>query len=368
MRNRILTWTLVIVLSMTLGGAAVLGLDELRSDGGKTAVISQAVPSTTTNVAGDNVQDLADLYASVRSSVVTIEGSSSRTQAQGLGSGVVIDKQGHILTNNHVVQGFDVLDVTFADGNAYPARVVGRDPGNDLAIIEVDAPRDTLEPAVLGDSDSLRVGELLIAVGNPLNLSGSVTQGIVSGVGRTLSSGTGRPLRQLIQSDAAINPGNSGGGLFNKNGQLIGITTAIDNEDGQRAFAGIGYSVPINLAKRFLPDMLAGRVVEHPRLGIELSDLKPSEASSLGLPVDRGILIRAVQANSAAARAGLRGTTSGRSGVGDVIIAIDDKPVKSFEDLAGYLDTKKVGDKVQLKLMREGREVNVDVTLEAWQG
>jgi S1-C subfamily serine protease len=128
-------------------------------------------------------------------------------------------------------------------------------------VVKVDVAADKLQPAVLGDSDKARIGELVIAVGNPLNLAGSVTEGIVSGLGRTLSGGAGRPLRQLIQSDAAINPGNSGGALFNKNGEVIGITTAIDNPDGERAFVGIGYSVPVNAAKRFLPDMLEGRTV-----------------------------------------------------------------------------------------------------------
>jgi putative serine protease PepD len=371
MKSNILTWTAVIVLSMVLGGAAVVGLDELRSDdNGGTAVISQAVPSTSSDVSGGDAQDVSGLYAKVRPSIVTINGSSSRTGASGVGSGIVIDKQGHVLTNNHVIRGFDVIDVTFADGESYSATVIGTDAGNDLAVLDVDASSDVFVPAVLGDSDSIKVGELVIAVGNPLNLQGSVTQGIVSGLGRTLNGGSGgRPLRQLIQADAAINPGNSGGALFNARGEVIGVTTAIDNPSGERAFVGIGYSVPINAAKRFLPDMLAGRTVQHPKMGVGLRDLTPALAESLGLNVERGVLVTEVEANSAAARAGLRGGTgTSRTAVGDVIISIDGNEIRRFEDLAKYIDSKRVGDEIEVKVVREGNQITVDLTLDAWQG
>jgi S1-C subfamily serine protease len=217
----------------------------------------------------------------------------------------------------------------------------------------------------------VRIGELVIAVGNPLNLTGSVTQGIVSGVGRTLSGGSGgRPLRQLIQSDAAINPGNSGGALFNRAGEVIGITTAIDNPDGERAFVGIGYSVPINIAKRFLPDLMEGRTVQHPKMGVGLESLTPARAEQLGLSVDRGVMVVSVDANSAAARAGLRGIAGSTANriPGDVILAIDGNETKTFEDLAKYIDSRKVGDQIEIKLLRDNRETTVSLTLEAWQG
>jgi S1-C subfamily serine protease len=375
MARTVLTWTLVVVLSMTLGGAAVLGLDELRGDDDTGAAVITQAPATSNNgspaVTSDSPQDLSDLYARVRPSIVTVSGQSSRTNVSGTGSGIVIDKQGHILTNNHVVRGFDILDVTFFDGTSYSAKVLGTDPGNDLAIIETTAPADKLQPAVLGDSDRLKVGELVIAVGNPLNLSGSVTSGIVSGVGRTLSGGGGgRPLRQLIQSDAAINPGNSGGALFNKSGEVVGVTTAIDNPDGERAFVGIGYSVPINAAKRFLPDLLAGRTISHPKMGVGLRDVTPAVATQYGLNVQSGVMIISVEGNSAAARAGLRAAAASTSNrvAGDVIVSIDGQPINSFDELASYIDSRKVGDRIQIKLVRENREVTVDLTLEAWQG
>jgi S1-C subfamily serine protease len=193
-----------------------------------------------------------------------------------------------------------------------------------------------------------------------------VTEGIVSGLGRTLGGGAGRPLRQLIQSDAAINPGNSGGALFNARGEVIGITSAIENPNGERVFVGIGYAVPINTAQRFLPDMIQGRRIEHPRLGIGLQNLTPAVAETLGISVDQGVLITQVEPSSASSRAGLRGGSTAGA-VGDVIVQIDDKQIRTFDDLANYLDSKKVGDTVKVKIVRDGKEATVDVTLEAWQ-
>ncbi len=370
MRSTILTWTAVIVLSMTLGGAAVVGLDRLRGEKSSPAVIQNAVPSTNSNISSAAVDDVADLYANVRPSIVRITGRSTRSTSGGLGSGIVFDKQGLILTNNHVVRGFDILDVTFSDNTSVAATVVGTDPGNDLAVIKVSVSADKLKAAVLGDSDKVRIGDFVIAVGNPFSLDGSLTQGIVSGIGRTLGGGSGRPLRQLIQSDAAINPGNSGGALFNKRGEVIGITTAIENPSGENVFVGIGYAVPINAAKRFLPEMVDGKTVTHARMGVGLQDVTPAIAKSLGLNIQQGVLITNVEAGSAAARAGLRGGTgSGRTPtLGDVVVAIDGREVKSFNDLANYIDSKQVGDKIEVKIVREGKETTISVTLDAWQG
>jgi S1-C subfamily serine protease len=311
--------------------------------------------------------DVADLYEDVSGSVVSISASNSRTRSGGIGSGIVIDRQGHILTNNHVISGTDVIDVSLSDGTSAAAKVVGTDPGNDIAIIKADLPADKLVPARLGDSDKVRIGEMVIAVGTPFGIEGSLTQGVVSGKGRTLGGNNGsRPLRQLIQSDAAINPGNSGGALFNARGEVIGITTALENPSGDRVFVGIGYAVPINAAKRFLPDLLAGRAVEHPRMGVGLQNLTPALAKSLGISAGEGVLITNVETNSAAARAGLRGgATPGAAG--DVIVSIDDQDVKTYDQLANYIDSKKVGDRVQVKYVRGGQTVTVDVTLEAWR-
>jgi len=198
MNTGILSRAAVLLVTFVLGAAAVLGVDQVRDHNTSApTIINNAVGSRPTNVS-NAVQDVADLYATVRPSIVRITGSSTRGGG-GLGSGIVLDTRGFILTNNHVIKGFDKLDVTLADGTAAQATVVGTDPGNDLAVIKANLPADKLKPATLGDSDQTRSGDLVVAVGNPFSLDGSVTEGIISGLGRTLSGGTGRPLRQLLQ-------------------------------------------------------------------------------------------------------------------------------------------------------------------------
>jgi len=373
MRDK-LQWMLVIVVSMALGAAAVVGIDSLRSEPAPQTAISAPTSSTSTSGStvsqstDTGVSDVADLYAKVRPSVVRITGQNTRSGASGLGSGIVIDDKGHILTNNHVVSGFDQIDVTLADGTSVSAEVVNTDPGNDIALVKVDLPASKLSPATLGDSSKVRPGELVIAVGNPFGIEGSITEGIISGVGRTLASGPGRPLRQLIQADAAINPGNSGGAMFNARGEVIGIPTALENPSGENVFVGIGYAVPINTAKRFLPDLLAKRTIEHPRMGIGLQNVTPALAKRLGISVEQGALVTQVDTNSAAGRAGMKGGTGVRnSTIGDVIVSIDGKEVKTSEDLVDYIDNKKVGDKVQVKIVRDNKEMTLDVTLDAWK-
>ncbi len=366
-----LQWTFVVVASVALGAAAVVGIDSLRAGDippiQEPATLNQPTPPPSQ----DNVSlietpsDVADLFEQVRPSVVLISASNSSNGTGGIGSGIVIDKNGHILTNNHVIENFDQIDVTFADGTAASARVVGTDPGNDLAVIKVDLPAGQLVPAVLGESASVRVGEFVIAVGNPFGRTGTLTSGVVSGTGRTLGGGAGRPLRELIQSDAAINPGNSGGGLFNSRGEVIGITTAIENPSGDRVFAGIGFAVPIDTAIRFLPAMIAGDRIEHPRMGVGLRDLTPAVADDLGLPVDQGVIITQILPGSAADDAGLRGSRNGQGA--DLIIGIDAIEVTNFDDLASYVDSKNVGDTITVRIIRDGNEMTVQVTLEAWE-
>ena len=362
-----LSWAVVVIVSMTLGGASVVGLDSLRSDEPRAPSIIQSVSPSVDGVAVTALADVADLYEVVRPSVVRISTQSGRGGG-GLGSGVIIDTDGHILTNFHVIDGASQIDVRLADGTSALARVVGTDPGNDLAVIEADLPTDKLVAATLGNSGDVRIGEFVIAVGNPFDIEGSLTQGVVSGVGRTLASGAGRPLRQLIQSDAAINPGNSGGALFNQRGEVIGITTAIENPSGDRVFVGIGYAVPIDTARRFLPELLQGSTIEHPRMGVALQNVTPSLAERLNLGVEAGVLITTVERGSAADRAGLQGGLGGNSsGTGDVIVALDGEPVTTFETLAQYIDDKDVGDRIEVEIVRDGERQSVSVTLEAWQ-
>jgi putative serine protease PepD len=357
-----LRWGLVVVVSMALGAGVIMGIDAVDGDepGSATTVIERVSPPDNAGVSV-SLENLPDLVDQVRPSIVRINAAGAGGLG-GVGSGIVLDKEGHILTNNHVIDGAGELDVVLMDGTAGEAVLLGRDPGNDLAVIKADIAADKLVPAKLGDSDSVRVGETVVAVGNPFSIDGTVTEGIVSGLGRSLDGVGARPLRSLIQSDAAINPGNSGGALFNGRGEVIGVTTAIENPTNDRVFIGIGYAVPVNTALRFLPDMLAGRNIEHPRLGIRLQNLTPAIAEQRGLGVERGVMVMQVEPGSAAARAGMVGGASG-----DVIIEIDGTKIEDYDDLANYVDSKKVGDTVDVKVQRGSQQVTLDVTLEAWR-
>jgi S1-C subfamily serine protease len=306
---------------------------------------------------------IADIYKRVSPAVVSV---SSRGGGQGgIGSGFIIDQQGHIITNNHVVQNATSLRVMLADGTELPARVIGAAPGNDVALIKVD-PRGDLAVAKLGDSDAVVAGELAIAIGSPSGLEQTVTAGIVSSVGRSFGGGGGgRPLRGLIQTDAAINPGNSGGPLLNGNGEVIGINT-LKNPTTE----GIGFAVSINTVKRLLPQLKAGGRVSAPYLGISGRAVTPQVAQSLGLPVNEGVLIISTVEGGPAATAGIKGGASGtgdNAGAGgDIVTAIDGKPVKRVEDIGAVLDAKKAGDTVEVSIVRDGKPQQVTLTLGEW--
>ena len=293
---------------------------------------------------------------------------------KGTGSGFVINADGHILTNNHVVEGARKLEVTLPDNTTLPAKVIGTDPGSDLALIKIDPGQEKLTVAKLGDSDKLRVGELAIAIGNPFGLERTVTVGVISSLGRNYPSQSGRTIANMIQTDAAINPGNSGGPLLNANGEVVGINTAI--ESPVQGSVGIGFAIPINTAKRVLPQMMKGGEVEHPWLGLSGQAVTPSLADQLKLPVKSGVYVVDVISDSPAAKAGLKGATNRPShrnlgqqetpSGGDVITAVDKVQVTKVEDIIAYLDTKSVGGQVQLKVNRDGKELTLDVTLAAW--
>jgi S1-C subfamily serine protease len=333
---------------MALGAASVVGIDSLREDepAATSTTVIERVSQPDNSGVSLSVDSVADLADAVRPSVVRIDASDPGSFGGGTGSGVVIDTEGHILTNNHVVGESAILNVTLLDGTGGSATVVGRDIGNDLAVLKADIPADKLVPAKLGDSEQVRIGELVIAVGNPFRIEGTVTEGIVSGLGRSLQGTGGRQMRELIQADAAINPGNSGGGLFNARGELIGITTAIENPTNDRVFIGIGYAVPINTATRFLPQMLAGESIQHPRFGIELA--VPSSPPQ----------IRAVEPGSGADEGGLQ--------AGDVITELDGNEIVTFDDLAEYVDRQDVGEVVDVTVLRNGEEITLPVPLIAW--
>jgi S1-C subfamily serine protease len=299
--------------------------------------------------------------------------NSPQEYQEGTGSGFVIDKDGHIVTNNHVVADAEEVQVAFADGTSVRARVIGTDADSDLAVLKVDAPASELYPLVLGDSDGLEVGQRAIAIGNPYGLRGTLTTGIISALGRSLPLGResevlGRrfTIPELIQTDAAINPGNSGGPLLDSQGQVIGVNVAYDP-----SVSGIGFAVPVNTVKRVVPKLITDGRYAYPWLGISGMDLSLDLVEAMNLPVQRGAIVSSVTPDSPADKAGLRGSskTIEKSGLeleigGDVIIAIDGKPVQQFDDILVYIlrDTE-VGQQVTLTIIRDGREQSVKVTL-----
>jgi 2-alkenal reductase len=328
-----------------------------------------------------DVQDalLTNIYQRANPAVVYIEVMARMgggLEPLGSGSGFVIDQEGHIVTNNHVVENADALQVTFADGSvASDVDILGLDPYSDLAVIEVNVAPERLMPLELGDSDALQVGQQVIAIGNPFGLQGTMTAGVVSAVGRTLRSqilqGGSFSNPDVIQTDAAINPGNSGGPLLDSRGRVVGVNTAIRSNTG--ANAGIGFAVPVNTVKRIVPSLISEGAYEYPYLGITSNNnfTVAELAAALDLPVAQGVLIAEVQPGTAAAEAGLQGgdreiEVMGQPVVvgGDIITAIDEEELRTFDDLVAYLvsDTG-VGQEVMLTIIRDGREMEVPLTL-----
>jgi putative serine protease PepD len=288
---------------------------------------------------------------------------------KGTGSGFVLDDRGYILTNNHVVEEADRLEVTLTDKSKVRATLVGRDPSNDLAVIKIDVPKEKLFPLKLGNSDALQVGQMAIAIGNPFGLERTVTRGVVSSVGRTLRSESGRQIRGIIQTDAPINPGNSGGPLLNSRGEVIGINSAIYTPSG--GSVGIGFAIPVNTAKRLLPELIAKGRVSHPWLGISGLDITPEVAKALKLAVQGGVMVIQVSPKGPAGRAGIKGSTKrtrfGNTLVsvgGDIIIKVNGRKIQSVDEMTAFLDAEhKVGDTVKIELLRDGRPLTVSVRL-----
>lgn len=299
----------------------------------------------------------------------------------GLGSGFVYDKDGHIITNNHVIANADKITVIFPDDTEVDATLVGADPDSDLAVLQVDVPSEELQPLDLGDSEGLKVGQFVVAIGNPFGLDGSMTTGIVSGLGRQLpsgartSSGQSFTIPDIIQTDAAINPGNSGGPLLNLQGEVIGVNTAIASQNG--LFSGVGYAVPAATVKQVVPELIRNGRIQHPWLGISGTTLDRDLAQAMDLNENqRGVLVVTVVANSPADKAGLRGseTTTTIDGLdtpigGDVITQIDDINVEEFDDLLTYIvnDTK-VGQTVTLQVLRDNEPLEISVKLKTRPG
>lgn len=322
---------------------------------------------------------LVNLYERVNPSVVfiAVQTGNSRLSTGGTGSGFVIDKKGHIVTNNHVVAGGTRIDVRFSDGTAARATIVGTDPYADLAVIRVNVPESELVPVELADSSIVRPGQKVIAIGNPFGLAGTMTSGIVSALGRTLpESSYVNP--GIIQTDAAINPGNSGGPLLDLRGRVIGVNTAIRTASavaGTASNSGIGFAVPANTVKRVAQQLIESGQVRYPFLGItSQDDLNLGEiADDARLPVKSGVLVIDVTEGGPADRAGLRGGSTTRVLTwrgrqiplgGDIIVALNGQPVRDFQELIAQLnETAKPGDAVTLRVVRDGNQTDIRVTL-----
>jgi S1-C subfamily serine protease len=301
----------------------------------------------------------------ITSKAVTFDFFYGLVPQEGQGSGFVIDKEGHVLTNYHVIADARQVEVVMHNRKKFRATVVGSDPAHDLAVIQIQAPN--LTPAVLGDSRNLQVGQKVYAIGNPFGLAGTMTRGIVSSI-RPVKEPNGATIDEAIQTDAAINPGNSGGPLMNGHGEVIGINTMILSSVGQNA--GIGFAIPINTAKAVLNDLVTLGRVRRPELGVQTIPIGPELADQMGLPVDFGLLIVKVVPGRAAERAGLRGGSEraylGNIPImlgGDLIIAIDGENVQDQQDLAQVMNAHRAGDTVKVTVYRNKQKLDVSVTL-----
>ena len=335
---------------------------------------SQTNSNLFDQINGKNSQlSLADLFAKSDDGVVQIivRKSNDSSTEKDIGSGIVYDTTGHIITNNHVVDSAQKISIVFHDGKSYSANIVGTDPYADLAVVKVDADASVLNPLPLGNSADLRIGDQVAAIGNPFGLSGSMTQGIVSQLGRLLNPpNSSFSIPNVIQTDAPINPGNSGGPLLNMQGEVIGITTAIQSGTGE--FSGVGFAIPSNTMKKIVPILIETGHYKHPWLGISGVSIDPDLASTLQLPVSSGFMIEGVVPNSPAANAGLQGYKENKTidGTkyetgGDIITAVDGNPIKQIEDILNYLQDKKtVGDKITLEIIRNGKKMDVSLTLQ----
>lgn len=282
--------------------------------------------------------------------------------SEGTGSGSIIDQEGHVLTNYHVVEGATQVGVTLFDGKNYEATLVGHDAINDIAVLKITAPPEGLFPIEFGDSSNLRVGMRVFAIGNPFGLERTMTTGIISSLNRSLQIRANRSIKSIIQIDAAVNPGNSGGPLIDSHGKLIGVNTAIASKNGQSA--GVGFAIPINLVSRIVQQLLTHGKVMRPEIGIQ-------NVYENG----KGVLITRLTPNGPAERAGLRGPKSVRKKRGpfavdqieynaaDLIVGIDDQEIKSADDFLGYIEARRAGDEITLKIVREGRRMAVPVIL-----
>jgi putative serine protease PepD len=310
----------------------------------------------------------ADGVVNITSTAVQMDFFFNAFPTQGSGSGAILDAKGNILTNHHVVANAQKLEVALADGSRWPAKLIGSDPDNDLAVIKIEAPREKLKVIPMGDSKNLRIGQKVLAIGNPFGFERTLTTGVISSLGRTIRSEVGTLIEDVIQTDAAINPGNSGGPLLNSEGEIIGINSAIISPSGGNV--GIGFAIPVNTAKRLIPELISKGYVTYPWIGATIQTLIPEVAKYLKLTIERGALIAEVVKGGPADKAGLKGGSQrvqvGNMIVlvgGDIVVKADDLEIKTNEELIRYVREKKIGNSVTFKVYRKDKFENVKVTL-----
>jgi len=394
------SWTIILIALVTLV-AATLGCglpgEVLLSTATPMPTLSQVSPTPvivpTATPAPPQVPTMSDepanaleaqveaVYGLAGPAVVNITNRSyaydffmNPVPQEGTGSGFVYDTEGHIVTNFHVVENAEELSVTLANGAVYPATVVGVDPSNDLAVLHIEAD-DLPQPVALGASDNLRVGQFVVAIGNPFGQEGTLTVGVISALGRIIESPDGRFIGEAIQTDAAINPGNSGGPLLNLQGQVIGVNSQIISPS--QASAGIGFAIPANTVRRVVPQLIAKGRYPHPWLGAQLLGLTPDRAqlfrqAGMVVPVEEGLLVVEVVPGGPAERAGMRGGDQlvqlGNVRIplgGDIITAINGETIADYQALTVYLETQtQVGDTVEVTIMRGSQEQKFQLTLD----
>ena len=378
-RSLILPLTLAAVLGGGVAAASVVAVG--GTDGSTPATVTVGAPATTSSgnpavaatsapvtapaAAAAGVKSVAQIYRDAAPGVVRV------TQAQGQGSGFVIDSEGHILTNAHVVDGAGPVFVSFSNEDRVEATVVGKDDSTDTALLKVTESADALRPLALGSSTSVGVGDAVVAIGNPFGLDRTITSGIVSAVARQIEAPNGFPINNAIQTDAAINHGNSGGPLLNMQGQVIGINSQIA-DSGIDANVGVGFAIPIDMVKQIATDLQKNGQVTHAWLGVALAPIDPALVDEVKLAADKGAMVQTVQPGSPAATAGLKPATDQKviggetyAIGGDIITAVDGKPVESITELQTAIQEHRAGDVVKLTVAREGGSAQLSVTLGA---
>ena len=355
----ILLFTFILIPSQEIGTS-----DLITSNGHDATTLGDVLSSSKSNLT------LVELFEKSEEGVVKIQVERDGQNRGSQGSGFVYDNLGHIITNAHVVDGATKATVTFLDGSQYDAEIIGKDKFTDIAVIKVSEKPRLLHPLQIGDSSQLRVGEQVAAIGNPFGLSGSMTSGIVSQMGRLLpSQDSGFSIPDVIQTDAAINPGNSGGPLLNLRGEVVGINTAIQSSSGE--FSGVGFAIPSNTAIKIVPSLIEDGEYHHPWIGISGRDIDPDLARVLELKDAKGFLIITVVDGSPADKAGLKGMTATQviggkeyPANGDIIISVDDKEVRKISDILIHLQREKsVGDTMVLGVLRDGEFMHISLEL-----